>query len=152
MTSVSIREATEPDLPQIVALLAQLDPDDPGREDTTSLLPAAYQSALQRLTGAGHMLFVLDDGSRLLGTLALYVVPNISHHGSPFALVENVVVDHAERSKGYGKLLMERAEETARALGCYKLTLTSNKGRQTRNRFYERLGFQRWSEGFRKNL
>ncbi|MEO6196967.1 MAG: GNAT family N-acetyltransferase [Dehalococcoidia bacterium] len=152
MTHETIREATEADLPQIVALLAQLDPDDPGREDTTSPLPAAYQSALQRLTGAGHKLFVLDDGSRLLGTLALYVVPNISHNGSPFAVVENVVVDDQERSKSYGKLLMERAEETARALGCYKLTLTSNKRRAEAHRFYERLGFQRSSEGFRKNL
>lgn len=152
MTNVSIREAIEADLPQIIALLAQLGPDDPTREDTASPLPAAYQSALQQLMGAGHKLFVLDDGRRLLATLALYVVPNISHHGSPFALIENVVVNDQERSKGYGKLLMERAEETARALGCYKLTLTSNKRRAGAHLFYEGLGFQRSSEGFRKNL
>ena len=152
MTHVFIREATEADLPRIVALLAQLDPDDLKREDRGAPLPGVYQSALRQLTEAGHKLLVVDDGARLLGTLALYVVPNISHRGSPFALVENVVVDDQERSSGFGKLLMEHAEKTARSLGCYKLVLTSNKRRIDAHRFYEGLGFRPASEGFRKNL
>lgn len=134
MTSVSIREATDADLPQIVALLAQLDPDDPHRETTAPPLPDSYCAAFQRLAEAGHKLLVLENDDRIVATLTLHIIPNVSHRGSPFAVVENVVVADQERSKGYGKLLMEHAEETARATGCYKLTLTSNKRRAEAHR------------------
>ena len=44
------------------------------------------------------------------------------------------------------------AEERARALGAATLELTSNKRRTDAHRFYERLGYARSHEGFKKVL
>jgi GNAT superfamily N-acetyltransferase len=67
-------------------------------------------------------------------------------------MVENVVVDAAERGSGLGELLMRHALEEARRAGCYKLALTSNKRRAGAHRFYQRLGFHASHEGFRIDL
>jgi GNAT superfamily N-acetyltransferase len=47
---------------------------------------------------------------------------------------------------------MEYAEDHARAHGAALLELTSNKTRTAAHRFYERLGFLRSHEGFKKKL
>jgi GNAT superfamily N-acetyltransferase len=148
-----IRTATEADLPRLVELLAQLDPDDSAREDTRSPLPFDYHLAFRRIEGTpGQCVFVLENRGRLVGTLALSIIPNLSHKGSPYAIIENVVVDPRSRSKGYGEKLILHAVEEAKRAGCYKVSLTSNKRRKDAHRFYERLGFKPSHEGFRITL
>jgi ribosomal protein S18 acetylase RimI-like enzyme len=148
-----VREATEADLPRIVELLAQLDAGDPGREDMRSPLPYDYHLAFRRIDATpGLCVLVIESGKRLAGTLALVIVPNLSHRGAPFAIIENVVVDESKRSQGYGEALIREAVERARKAGCYKVSLTSNKSRQEAHRFYARLGFQASHEGFRVTL
>ncbi len=149
----TVREATEADLPQLVALLAQLAPDDPEREDVRSPLPYEYHMVMRQIIGTpGQHIFVLEARGKIVGTAALSVVPNVSHRGTPYAIIENVVVDAKARSKGYGELLMRHAIEEARRASCYKVSLTSNKRRTEAHRFYERLGFARSHEAFRLDL
>jgi GNAT superfamily N-acetyltransferase len=149
----TIREAAEADLPQLVALLAQLAPDVPEREDVSSPLRYEYHLVLRQIIETrGQHIFVLEERGKIVGTAALSVIPNVSHQGTPYAIVENVVVDEKARSKGYGELLMRHAIEGARRAGCYKVSLTSNKRRTEAHRFYERLGFVRSHEAFRLDL
>ncbi|HEY8768694.1 MAG TPA: GNAT family N-acetyltransferase [Dehalococcoidia bacterium] len=149
----AIREATEADLPQLVALLAQLAPDVPDREDVSSPLPYEYHLVLRQIIETpGQHIFVLEERGKIVGTAALSVIPNVSHRGTPYAIIENVVVFAKLRSKGYGELLMRHAVEEARRAGCYKVALTSNKRRKDAHRFYARLGFQRTHEAFRLDL
>ncbi len=148
-----IREATEADLPRLVELLAQLSPDEPDREDLSEPLPFAYHLMLRHIQETpGNRIFVLEVRKRIVGTVALSVFPNLSHTGTPYAIIENVIVDAKHRSKGYGEALIRHAVEEARKAGCYKVSLTSNKRRTEAHRFYERLGFQRTHEAFRINL
>jgi N-acetylglutamate synthase-like GNAT family acetyltransferase len=149
----TIREATEADLPQLVALLARLAPDDPKREDMSSPLPYEYHLVLRQIIETpGQHVLVLEERGKIVGTAALSVMPNVSHRGTPYAIIENVVVDEKARSKGYGELLMRHAIEEARRAGCYKVSLTSSKRRSEAHRFYERLGFERTHEAFRLDL
>ncbi|MEO8457229.1 MAG: GNAT family N-acetyltransferase [Chloroflexota bacterium] len=148
-----IREAKEADLPQVVALLAQLAPDVPDREDLGSPLPYEYHLTMRRIEETpGLHIFVLEERKKVLGTLALIIVPNLSHRATPFAIIENMVVHEKARSKGYGELLIKHAVEEARKAGCYKVSLTSGKRRTEAHRFYERVGFERSHEAFRINL
>jgi GNAT superfamily N-acetyltransferase len=144
-----VREATEADLPRLVELLAQLSLDGP-REALGPALADAYTRAWREIAADPRQrLLVLEAGGRVAGSLVLIVVPNLSRQGTPYALIENVVVDEPSRGAGYGELLMRHAIEEARLAGCYKVSLTSNKRRAGAHRFYQRLGFQAASEGFR---
>ncbi len=146
---VRIRRATEADLPRLVELLQQLSLGD-NRELPAEPLPESYRAALRQIEADPRQrLLVAECEGRVVATLTLGIVPNLSHRGRPWAFVENVVVDAAERSKGYGEVLMRYAIEEARVAGCYKLVLTSNKRRHEAHRFYERLGFVASHEGFR---
>lgn len=148
-----IREATEADLPRLVELLSQLATDVPDREDLREPLPFVYHLTLRHVQETpGQHILVLVERKRIIGTVALSVIPNLSHRGSPYAIIENVVVDAKHRSKGHGEALIRHAIAEARKAGCYKVVLTSNKRRTEAHRFYERLGFQRTHEAFRINL
>jgi GNAT superfamily N-acetyltransferase len=145
-----IREATGADVPRLIELLDQLSLDGP-REDASQM--EAYRAAFARLAKSdGVSVLALEDDGRLLGSVTLYVMPNLSHAGAPWGLIENVVVDSTARGRGYGEMLMRHAVALARAAGCYKVTLTSNKRRADAHRFYGRLGFTATHEGFRLDL
>jgi GNAT superfamily N-acetyltransferase len=56
------------------------------------------------------------------------------------------------RGEGIGSVLLEAAIAQARAAGCYRVQLTSNKVRRDAHRFYLRHGFVASHEGFKRYL
>ncbi len=146
---MSIRDATEADLPRLVELLNQLALDGP-REDPSLPLQDAYLDAFRRIDADDtQRLLVFEVDSLIAGSLVLFITPNLTHKGKPFATVENVVVDESERGAGYGRQLLAFAIEEAKAAGCYKLVLTSHKSRTEAHRFYESLGFESTHDAYR---
>ncbi len=149
MAAGKIRLAAERDLPRLIELLAQLSLDAP-REQMDADARDAYVAAFDEIAGDPRQeLFVLEVDGRIVGSLTLVIVPNLTHVGRPYALVENVVVDAEARGHGHGQTLMRHAMERAAAADSYKLSLTSNKQRTDAHRFYQQLGFRASSEGFR---
>lgn len=147
-----IRLATESDLPRIIELLAQLSPNDPEREDMSSPLPYNYHMVFREMAQGKQQLLVAEVRRKIVGTLVLVIVPNLARKGTPYAIIENVVVDEKQRSKGIGGALMTHAIEEARKAGCYKVALTSGKHRKDAHRFYERLSFISTQISFRINF
>jgi len=148
----AIREATADELPRLVALLDQLSLDG-SREDIGTPLADAYHAAFDRIhADANQRLLVMEQEGELVGSLVLYIVPNLTHGGTPYATVENVVIDERLRGSGLGRRLMEHAIEQAKAAGCYKVALTSHKDRNDAHRFYESLGFVSTHEAYRIQL
>lgn len=86
-----------------------------------------------------HVLAARSDGE-LAGTLTLIIAPiPTGFHG----YIEDVVVDAAFRGKGIAEQLVRAALDTARDAGADKIDLTSNPSRETANRLYVRIGFER---------
>jgi GNAT superfamily N-acetyltransferase len=84
----------------LVSLLAQLS-IDAAREDPGPPLPAAYAERLETILGdPDQTLLVAEDDGRLLGTVGVIVVPNLSYRARPYAIIENVVVDASARRQG----------------------------------------------------
>ena len=153
MAEATVRDATEADLPRIVELLAQLALDGRPREASDSILPETYRQAFQAVDADPRQrLLLIEAQGRVIGTATLIIIPNLSYRGRPYGIVENIVVDAAERGLGYGELLLRTAIDEARQAGCYKLSLTSNKRRKDAHRFYERVGFKATHEGYRADL
>lgn len=144
-----IRPAEPTDLSRLLELLNQLSQLGERPESDVQPPTAAHHAVLSRMIADPeiHLLMLEQDGT-VIGTLTVYVVTNLSHGGKPFALVENVVVDEAVQGGGHGRRLMDEAERIARAAGCYKVTLTSNRRRAPAHAFYERLGFAHSHHGY----
>lgn len=149
--SLLIREATEDDLPAVLALYAQPDMDN-GKVlalDEAKLLLAQFrQYPSYRLWVACELAADCANDGAVVGTYALLIMHNLAHQGSPSAIVEDVVV-HAERQgQGFGQQMMQHAQQQARLSGCYKLVLSSNQKRERAHAFYESLGFKRHGFSF----
>ena len=145
-----IRAATEEDIPRILELYGELVtgtvPAETGHAPTLDDYRRIYE---QTSIMPGHEFIVAEEEGEVIGTMVLLIVPNLSHHGLPWAVVENVVTDQRCQRQGIGRSMMEYAIDRAREAGCYKLQLASSKTRHEAHRFYENLGFEASAHGFR---
>ena len=145
-----VRMASEEDIPRILELYREL-------AITTSQVELGCSPSLDDCrrsfneirAAPGHELLVVECEGTVVGTMVLLIVPDLSHGASPWALVENMVIDPGYRRRGLGRLLMEHAIARAKEAGCYKLVLSSNKKRRDAHRFYRSLGLQHSAHGFR---
>jgi GNAT superfamily N-acetyltransferase len=164
--SLKIREATEDDLPAVLALYAQ-----PSMDNGPVLTLAEASGLLAQFRHyPSYRLWVAcrdqtDSGKdntsnsnsdshtspstlAVVGTYALLIMHNLAHRGTPSAIVEDVVVREDLQGRGIGQQMMQHAQSQARAAGCYKLVLSSNQKRESAHAFYASLGFQRHGFSF----
>ncbi|HEX9103931.1 MAG TPA: GNAT family N-acetyltransferase [Polyangia bacterium] len=140
---MQVRTAVRADVPAIVALYAD-DALGAARETPGEL--ARYQAAFDALDGE---LLVGEDDGRIVATLQLTTLQQLSSRGAKVAQIEAVRVASDLRGRGLGAQLVRFAVERARAAGCARVQLTSHKERLDAHRFYEQLGFRRSHEGFK---
>jgi GNAT superfamily N-acetyltransferase len=143
-----IRRAGMADLPVMLRLLAEMHdeaPPDVGDQRVTEV----FQEILDRPDRA-LLVAVMDN--QVVGTLDLLVVPNLSHGGQPWAMIENVVVERSHRRKGIGGSLLETATELAESTGCYKLQLVSHAKRDAAHALYRHAAFDAPVSGYRRYL
>ena len=146
-----IRSAAASDLPQLVRLLDQLYGSE-GREDLAAAR-AAYERAFAEIAADPRQtLYVGELDGRIVASAVLAVIPNLTHRGRAYGIVENVVTDEAHRGKRYGEALMRRIAADARTQGCHKIALMSRNERKDAHRFYERIGYVPAHVGFRLDL
>jgi ribosomal protein S18 acetylase RimI-like enzyme len=150
---VVIRKAVEKDIPRILELYRQLEITTSDAEVDRQTTPEAYRKVFADISSyPGMELIVAEEKGKVIGSLEIMIVPNLSHKGLPWALVENVIVDEALRRTGVGRQLMQYAINQAKNAGCYRISLSSNNSRTIAHKFYESLGFKGSSIGFRLYL
>jgi GNAT superfamily N-acetyltransferase len=150
--SPSIREARADDLEAIV----RLHEEDALGTHGDAWVPEnrdAYEAAFAAIAGSrDNILYVAEWDRRVVGTFQLTFIPNLTGRGALRVKIESVKVKADLRSRGIGARMMAFAEAQARSRGARLLELSSNKTRGDAHRFYERLGFARSHEGFKKKL
>jgi GNAT superfamily N-acetyltransferase len=145
-----VRVATESDIPRILELYRQLVITTAPVELEQKPSLKDYRQVFARISAVpGLELLVAEREGEVVGSLVLFIAPNLSHGGLPWALVEDVIVDQKYRRQGVGKLLMDYAIARAREAGCYRIGLSSDKSRQEAHQFYRALGFKTSAHGFR---
>ncbi len=144
---LSVREARRADVPAVLDLYHQLTLHPETYRDPD---PAAVEAALDEFDRSPHTrLLVAEARGRLVATLVLVIVPNLSYGARPWAIIENMVVDDRARRGGIGRELLDRAVAIARDRGCYKVELQSRRQRDWAHRFYEACGFQSIATGYK---
>jgi len=141
-----IREALENELPRILVLLKELDSEaDPSPEKARAVWQKLQCYPDYRVYAA-----IIED--EIAGTFSLLIVDNLGHGGTPFAILDNVVVDPRLQGQGIGKTMILKAMELSRQKNCYKIMLSSAKYRTRAHRLYQRLGFEQHGLSFLTNL
>lgn len=151
-STVIFREATEDDLPAIVALLAD-DPLGQTREDPSLPLDPAYGQAFAELSAAETVLqAVAESDGQVIGCLQLAFLPGLSRKGLKRGQIEAVRIAAGSRSQGLGEAMIRWAIDECRDRGCGVVQLTTDKSRAEAHRFYERLGFAASHVGMKLEL
>ncbi len=127
---VVVRAARSGDAAEIAAILAG--GSIRGDEDPDQV--EAYRSALDDIAAhpPGEVL-VAEVAGRVVGVCQLLIFRHVQRQGGTCAEIESMHVAADQRSGGIGAALLDAAVARARAAGCYRVQLTSNKGAATHN-------------------
>jgi GNAT superfamily N-acetyltransferase len=134
---IEIRELLRDDLDALLALYAQLDPEDdplPARAELERIWDR-IRADVDRIYLGGFV------AGRLVAACNAAIIPNLTRGARPYAIIENVITDAEHRRRGYGKQLMRGLIERCLARNCYKVSLTSGVQREKAHDFYAELGF-----------
>jgi GNAT superfamily N-acetyltransferase len=120
----------------IVKLLAD-DPLGARRENYAEPLPQSYYDACAAIDAdpPQELMVVESSVGAVIGVLQLTFIPYLTY-----------------RAGGIGRRLFEWALKRARARGCHRVQLTSDKARPDAIRFCEALGFVASHEGMKLHL
>ncbi|MDD4796388.1 MAG: GNAT family N-acetyltransferase [Eubacteriales bacterium] len=133
----TIRPALPDDLPRLLALYAHLHAQAPQR-----IADEAVAAAWQAVCADSRQRILLGCADGLpIATLTVVLVPNLTHGGRPYALIENVVTHADFRRRGYGTALLREACAWAARQNCYKVMLMTGRHDQATLRFYQNAGF-----------
>ena len=142
MLEVGYRTLQNPDLPQLLELLQELNPKDPILEPKNDL--ELMWESMNNSSNFLHLgAFLKNNPSTLIASCSLSVIPNLTRNACPFAVIENVITKASYRKQGIGTGLLQYAFQLAKARNCYKVMLMTGKTDVATLDFYEKAGFER---------
>ncbi|WFR96545.1 GNAT family N-acetyltransferase [Rhizobium tumorigenes] len=152
MTSLTIREAREADLPALIALFA----DDPlgGHGDTldAEAFPAYLEAFRTIAASSDQTLYVAERNGEVVGTFETMFTTSLTGRGGSAMIIEAVQTRDDMRGQGIGAAMIDHCIADAKRRGARVVQLTSNATRKDAHRFYERLGFKPSHLGFKMAL
>ncbi|HET6734650.1 GNAT family N-acetyltransferase [Mycobacterium sp.] len=143
MDGVSMRRAAAADLAAIQRLIA----DAYAKYIVRIGRPPAPMTADSAAALQNSRVWVLQERDALVGAM-------VTEDRSDHVLLETVAVDTRSQGRGYGRLLLERAERDAVELGYGEVRLYTNEAMTENLRFYPRHGYRETGraveDGFRR--
>jgi ribosomal protein S18 acetylase RimI-like enzyme len=138
ISMIKFGAATIDDVPEIVRLLR--DDDLGGTRENADL--DTYLGAFREISQDSNQLLVVGrEGTTVVSTLQLTVIPSLGRGGTKRAQIECVRVDSSTRSAGVGRKMLLWAIDEAVERGCGMVQATTDHRRRDALRFYESLGF-----------
>ena len=140
-TRINIRRATPDDAEALYDLYTNHLTDSPPIEPQDM---AVWREKIARFERDPlYHLLVGEAAGRIVTSVTLVVVENLTHNLRPYALIENVVTHAGYRNRHYATALMNRAGDMAKEHGCYKIMLLTGSKKDSTLKFYENRGFNR---------
>jgi len=129
--NVIVRPAAADDAERLASMLT-----DEGYPAGTSDLA----ERLERYSALGSQVLVAEAGGEVVGFITILVLPRFEV-ADLFARITSLVVDAGVRERGIGRLLMQTAEDQAKAAGAAWLEVTAGHHRPDARRLFESLGY-----------
>lgn len=86
-------------------------------------------------------LLVVEEGGKVVSSVQMAIIENLTHNVRPFAVIENVVTHSDYRNRGYASALLEKASEIAKEFKCYKVFLETGSNKESTLNFYRNNDF-----------
>lgn len=112
------------------------------RQAMASLLPEGIKTP-------GHYLYIVRDGEQRVGVVWFQARTD---QPTKSGFIYDIMMDKAQRGKGYGKSTMQLLEEKARELGLSQIGLHVFAHNAVAKRLYEKLGYEVTSQNMVKKL
>jgi ribosomal protein S18 acetylase RimI-like enzyme len=145
-----IRPADQADILSILELYNELSITTSQVEQAPSPSSEKYRKVFAEIcTDPKHELLVAEDRGQVVGTIALLIVPNLSHSATPYAIAESLIVTQKYRRQGIARQLLEYCIAHARESGCHRIELCSDRRREEAHKLYRSVGFKASAYGFR---
>jgi GNAT superfamily N-acetyltransferase len=146
---VIVRFVTPADWKAVAALLAELGRPAVLAAEDEEVHRDFFEKYLEREDAVG--LVAVSDAGDVVGFCDLEFRQRLAFR-QPQAWIPDLIVKKDMRSRGAGAALLARAEELARARGCWGIELESAMWRERAHSFYRREGWAESGKSFTKNL
>lgn len=104
---------------------------------------AVWSNLLDKFEKDENMyLLVVEENGKVVSSVQMAIVENLTHGIRPFAVIENVVTHIDYRNKGYASALLDKASEIAKERKCYKVFLETGSNKESTLNFYRNNGFE----------
>ena len=130
---MKIRKANEKDVIRLCNLVDQLGYPSEIQKIKTRLMTI--------LSKKDHALFVVDHQTGILAGW-IHVFNKYLLVSEPMAEIGGLIVDEKQRSKGFGRALLKRAEDWSREQGNILIRVPSNTLRSDAVDFYKNMGYK----------
>ena len=135
---MQIEKATPADVPALSELLSALF----SQEAEFTPNSEAQAKGLNQIIGNPEVgaVLVAREGGQVVGMVNLLFTVSTAL-GGQVALLEDMVVSSQARGAGVGSELLDQAISFARAQGCKRITLLTDRENESAQRFYGKKGF-----------
>lgn len=137
--TVTVRKIKHDELRDLLDLYKHFDNGDPELSDS----PELKKLWDEIYSNPNWIYIVCEVDGELVSTCTMTLIKNLTRNARPYALIENVVTHSEFRNKGYGKMVLKKAQEIARENNCYKVMLMTSSKKEETLQFYESAGFQK---------
>ncbi len=142
MKENSFKILTEKDLSKISKLTKQLNPDMP--------IAQLENRQLRMFEFANYKCFGFFEGTKLVGVSSGWITVKL--YSDKQLEIDNVIIDNAIQSKGYGKKFMQEIEAWAKANDCKTVELNTYVQNGRSHKFYFNQGYDILGFHFQKHL
>jgi ribosomal protein S18 acetylase RimI-like enzyme len=151
-SKIKLRYTEATDVKSIIELLAQLNRPLPKDKYETKKFQKLIKSyILSSSAKANRGIILASTDSKIIGLVSFELLKRLNQPLREF-WIPDLVVSEEYRSRGIGKLLLQKCEFIAKRKKCYRIRLESRNDRIDSHNFYKRIGFQQIALTFEKRV
>jgi ribosomal protein S18 acetylase RimI-like enzyme len=151
-SKIKLRFTEATDVKSIIELLAQLDRPLPKDKYKTKKFQKLIKSyILSSSAKANRGIILASTDSKIIGLVSFELLKRLNQPLREF-WIPDLVVSEEYRSRGIGKLLLQKCEFIAKRKKCYRIRLESRNDRIDSHNFYKRIGFRQIALTFEKRV
>lgn len=149
MDNVTIRKASDEDIPQILTLLYDLGRPKPQKDFDIEMFRNLITKYVE---DSDKTILVAEiDDAKIIGMVSMMFLSRLNQLALELYVPELVVLEEYH-NHGTGKKLINSCITLGREKKCHRIRLESGNQRKDAHKFYMHLGFEQSSLSFTKNL